>query len=181
MRKLIAATIVASQVAACGSQTTYRLRSGYEVEGDVAGRIDNTIYLRTDQGRRTIDACDVVDVSYPGKATAITGTALLGVGTLIAVITLGAWSSTRGNNSDVVLAVGAVYGLPFLATGGALAGFGYSHWNDASNKTGELPAHDCAHQDEPNDGGYAPYEAESPASYDAQPVRPGVTPVLPHE
>ncbi len=134
MRKLIAVgilTIIATQVAACGSQTTYRLRSGYEVEGDVAGRIDNTIYLRTDRGKRTIDACEVVDVSHPGKATAITGTALLGVGALILVGTLASWSSNSdrdgydgGYRNDGLLLAGGVYSAAFLATGGALAGFG---------------------------------------------------------
>ncbi len=177
MRKLVAVAILSAlttQVAACGSQTTYRLRSGDRVAGEIAGRIDNTLYIRADRGKITLDACEVTDVSHPGKGIAITGSALLGVGGLILLGTLGAWSSNGGRDDESILIVGGVYSTAFLATGGALAGWGYTHWNGSETRTGELPASGCEGQNESDRGRYALDDV--PAEPQAPPARPAPPP-----
>jgi len=153
----IAAALLLTQLAACGTQTTLRLRSGQEVKAKIAGRIDNTLYLRTDYGKRTLDICEVEDVSHPGKAVAITGTALLGAGAIIAMATLPGWENRRSHGATIA---GSVYSVAFIATGGSLAGWGYSHWNSSEEKTGELPAAECGHWEEGD--GYDPYEPHAP-------------------
>lgn len=177
MRKLIAITVVASQVVACGTQTTFRLRSGPELRADVAGRIDNTLYLRTGYGKRTVNACDVVEVGHPGKAAAITGISLLGVGLLLLVATVGASSfndDDRHDSSDTV--AGGVYSAALFATGGALAGWGFTQWNGSAERTGDLPATQCDRSENPGDKGVLRYQAPHLGEAHQAPVRPDVSP-----
>jgi hypothetical protein len=174
MRKIAALILIASHLAACGSQTTYRLRSGHEVDAEIVGRIDNTLYINTDEGKRTLDACEVADVSHPGKAVAITGTALLAAGAVIGIATLASSSNNRGYGTGGAVVVASVYSVAFIATGASLAGWGYSHWNGSDEKTGELPAAGCGHwqPEEPEPETYTPYNPEvAPATGETPPRR----------
>jgi hypothetical protein len=146
MRELIAIAIAASSLAACSTQTTYRLRSGHEVRGEITGRIGNTIEIRTESRPRTIevDVCDVVDVDHPGKAAAITGTVLLGVGAAVLGTTIAAVATDTGSMrhgiARAVLATGGAASAALIVPGGVLAGWGYTYWSDSKSEAADLKA-----------------------------------------
>lgn len=185
MKRLIAISTLASQVAACGTATTFQLRSGYEIEGTPVRRSDNRIKIRTDEGVTFVHICEIADVSHPGKSMAITGTALLGGGALMGGLATAGWVSLKSRQNatdggdggmDIVagslLAVFTLYSAALLLTGAGLAGTGYPRWSESEEMTGNFPAAACVDDE---DEGYRPYE---PPMLRREPeVRPGVTPL----
>lgn len=185
MKKLIALSIIASQVAACGTHTTYRLRSGYEIEGKPVGRTDDRLTIRTNGGTASVDVCRIAEVSHPGKGMAITGTALLGAGAVIGGASLYGWSQfndrdtnnvEEGSVGDMAVGLlvlsGLIYSTAMVVTGGALAGGGYTNWNESEERSGPLPAPRCA---DAEDEGYKPYLPPPPTRETGPERRPGVT------
>ncbi len=184
MKKLIAVGILASQVVACGSQTTYRLRSGYEIEGQPVRRTGNRLRIRTDDGTASVDVCRIADVSHPGEGMAITGTALLGAGVLVGGASFYGWYKINnpdpGRNADtgdnmatgMAVVTAGMFSILSIVVGGALAGGGYANWNESEEKSGPLPATGCADFKEE---GYKPYEPPRLRRETGPERRPGVT------